>query len=82
VSAILLRPHPTEVDAPHLPATSHIRVQVEQTRLELLKWIGHKWLAIRHDRGFDPLDGWALKEISDRKSNSPSLRHVYVDYAD
>jgi len=31
VSAILLRPHPTDVSAPLLPATSHIRVQVEQT---------------------------------------------------
>ncbi|KAF8954514.1 hypothetical protein BDZ97DRAFT_1928178 [Flammula alnicola] len=65
VSSILLRPHPTEVNAPLLPATSHVRVQVEQARLELLKWIGKRWLAIRQERGFDPLEGWALKEISD-----------------
>ncbi|KAF8155388.1 hypothetical protein B0H34DRAFT_798582 [Crassisporium funariophilum] len=65
VSSILLRPHPTEVNAPMLSATSHIRVQVEQTRLELLKWIGKRWLAIRQERGFDALEGWALKEISD-----------------
>lgn len=65
VSSILLRPHPTEANAPLLSATSHIRVQVEQTRLELLKWIGKRWIAIRQERGFDPLDGWALKEISD-----------------
>ena len=66
VSSILLRPHPTEVNAPQLTAKSHIRDQVEQTRLELLKWIGHRWLAIRQERGFDLLEGWALKEISDR----------------
>ncbi|KIM37117.1 hypothetical protein M413DRAFT_31068 [Hebeloma cylindrosporum] len=44
VSSILLRPHPTEVNAPLLPATSHVRVQ---------------------EKGFDPLEGWALEEISD-----------------
>ncbi|KAF9521830.1 hypothetical protein CPB83DRAFT_801138 [Crepidotus variabilis] len=65
VSSILLRPHPTEVNAPLLTATSHIRIQVEQTRVELLKWIGKRWLAIRQDRGFDGLEGWAATEISD-----------------
>ncbi|KAF9477702.1 hypothetical protein BDN70DRAFT_994783 [Pholiota conissans] len=65
VSAILLRPHPTEANAPLLSATSHIRVQVEQTRLELLKWIGKRWLSVRQERGFDALEGWSLKEISD-----------------
>jgi hypothetical protein len=57
-----------DVNAPLLQATSHIRVQVEQTRLELLKWIGKHWLGIRQERGFDALEGWALKEISDRTS--------------
>ncbi|PPR04884.1 hypothetical protein CVT24_007143, partial [Panaeolus cyanescens] len=65
VSSILLRPHPTEGNASMLSATSHIRVQVEQTRVELLKWIGKRWLAIRNARGFDSLEPWALKEISD-----------------
>jgi hypothetical protein len=67
VSFILLRPHSTEVNAPLLPATSHVRVQVEETRLELLKWIGKPWLVIRQETGFDPLEGWALKEVGDRK---------------
>ena len=40
---ILLRPRPTLL----LLATSHVRIQVEQTRLELLKWIGKHWLGIR-----------------------------------
>ncbi|TFK20466.1 hypothetical protein FA15DRAFT_673452 [Coprinopsis marcescibilis] len=65
VASILLRPHPTEDDQPLLSATSHIRVQVEQTRLELLKWIGKRWIGIRQEQGFDILEGWALKEISD-----------------
>ncbi|KAG6916252.1 hypothetical protein DXG01_007709 [Tephrocybe rancida] len=65
VSSILLRPHPTETDAPMLSSTSHIRVQVEQTRVDLLKWIGKRWLGVRQEGGFDQLEGWALKEISD-----------------
>ncbi|KAF5375735.1 hypothetical protein D9615_009407 [Tricholomella constricta] len=65
VSSILLRPHLTETDAPMLSSTSHIRVQVEQARVDLLKWIGKRWLGIRQEGGFDELEGWALKEISD-----------------
>lgn len=41
VSSILLHPHPTEVNASLLPAASHVRVQVEEARLELLKWIAN-----------------------------------------
>ncbi|PPQ89789.1 hypothetical protein CVT25_008168 [Psilocybe cyanescens] len=65
VSSILLRPHPTDISAPMLPVTSHVHVQVEQARIELLKWIGKRWLDVRMERGFDCLEGWALKEISD-----------------
>ncbi|KAJ3506493.1 hypothetical protein NLJ89_g6840 [Agrocybe chaxingu] len=65
VSSILLRPHPTDTNAPQLSATSHIRVAVEEARVELLKWIAKRWLAIRQERGFDALEGWAIKEISD-----------------
>ncbi|KAG6848735.1 hypothetical protein H0H93_014541, partial [Arthromyces matolae] len=65
VSSILLRPHPTEADAPMLSSTSHVRVQVEQARVDLLRWIGKRWLGIRQEGGFDQLEGWALKEISD-----------------
>ncbi|KAG6811167.1 hypothetical protein H0H92_008690 [Tricholoma furcatifolium] len=65
VSSILLRPHATETDAPMLSSTSHVRVQVEQTRLDLLKWIGKRWLGVRQQGGFDELEGWAIKEIGD-----------------
>jgi hypothetical protein len=39
-----------------------------------LKWIGKRWLAIRQERGFDALEGWALKEISDRKFFPPKKK--------
>ena len=80
VSAILLRPHPTDVNAPLLLATSHVRVQVEQTRLELLKWIGKRCLAICQERAFDPLEGWALKDISDRTFSFPHIHHPFSSF--
>ncbi|KAF8871899.1 hypothetical protein CPB84DRAFT_1899641 [Gymnopilus junonius] len=70
VSSILLCLHPTELTATLLAATSHVWVQVKQTWLEeLLKWIGKCWLVIHQEKGFDPLEGWALKEISGHKYN-------------
>ena len=71
VSSILLRPHPTESNAPMLSSTSHIRVQVEQARMDLLRWIGKRWVGVRQEGGFDELEGWAIKEISDSKSVVP-----------
>ncbi len=62
-----IRKHPTEPNTPLLEATSHIRVQVEQTRIELLRWLGKRWLSVRQAKGFDPLEEWSLKEISDCK---------------
>ncbi|KAH8073810.1 hypothetical protein BXZ70DRAFT_1068977 [Cristinia sonorae] len=64
VSSILLRPHPTETDATVLPSTSHIRVQVEQTRMDIIRWLRKRWVGVKQEGGFDALDGWALKEIS------------------
>ena len=52
-----------------------MHVQVEETRLELLKWIGKRWLGIRQERGFDVLEGWALKEISDRTFFKKKMKH-------
>ena len=53
--SILLRPHPMDVNAPLLPATLHVRVQVKQ--IELLKLIGKRCLGIRQEWGFDALKG-------------------------
>ncbi|KAF5347963.1 hypothetical protein D9756_010219 [Leucocoprinus leucothites] len=65
VSSILIKPHPTEPNAPFLSSTSQVRQQVEQTRIELCKWMGKRWLQIRQEHGFDGLEGWAIKELSD-----------------
>ncbi|KAJ2912999.1 hypothetical protein MD484_g7423, partial [Candolleomyces efflorescens] len=65
VSNILLRPSEMEEREPMLPATSSIRGVVEETRMEVLRWIGRKWIGIRAEKGFDTLEGWAVKEISD-----------------
>ncbi|KAG0691655.1 hypothetical protein DFH29DRAFT_1010512, partial [Suillus ampliporus] len=61
---ILLRPHPTDDDAAMLSATSHIRVQVEDARADLNRYIRKRWVGTRQQGGFDGLEGWAIKEIS------------------
>ena len=50
-----------------LSPTSLIRQRVEDTRVELLKWMKKRWVPIRMEGGFDHLDSWALKEISHGK---------------
>lgn len=64
VSSILLKPHPTEAGETMLSSTSHIRVQVEQTRMDVLNWLRRRWIGVRQEGGFDSLEGWAIKEIS------------------
>lgn len=64
VSSILLRPHATDVDATMLTPTSHIRVQVEETRMDILRWLRRRWMGVRQEGGFNDLEGWAVKEIS------------------
>ncbi|KAF9218824.1 hypothetical protein BS17DRAFT_719536 [Gyrodon lividus] len=64
VSNILLRPHATQTDATMLSQNSHIRAQVEETRLDVLRWIRKRWMGIRQEGGFDSLEGWSVKEIS------------------
>jgi BTB/POZ domain len=67
VSSILLKPHPTETTATLLSPTSPIRVQVEDTRMDIVRWIRKRWVGIRQEGSFDALEGWAIKEISDGK---------------
>ena len=64
VSSILLRPHPTEVGQTLLSPISHMRVQVEQTRMDVIRWLKRRWANVRQESGFDGLESWALKEIS------------------
>ena len=65
VSAVLLRPHPQESDKTLLSSTSQIRVQVEQTRLDILRMIRRCWASIRQEGGFDNMETWVTAEISD-----------------
>ena len=64
VSSILLRPHTTDTDATMLSSTSTIRVQVEEARVDILRWLRKRWLGVRQEGGFNTLEGWAVKEIS------------------
>ena len=56
-----------------LSSTSAIRVQVEETRMDILRWLRKKWVGVRQEGGFNTLDGWAVKEISGGAYFSPSL---------
>ncbi|KAJ7060816.1 hypothetical protein C8F01DRAFT_1220056 [Mycena amicta] len=73
---IILLPHPEPnnedtsfPEQPLLSQTSHVRVQVEQTRMEVLGWIkrGGRGRADRVARegGLDGVEGWAIREIAD-----------------
>ncbi|PAV14700.1 hypothetical protein PNOK_0977800 [Pyrrhoderma noxium] len=65
VSVVLLRPHPQESDKSLLSSTSQIRVQVEQTRLDILCMIRRRWVSIRQEGGLDNMETWVTAEISD-----------------
>lgn len=68
VNSVLLRSQTnamTGVASTLLSSTSPVRAQVEHTRLEILKWLRKRWLNVRQTNAFEPLDDWALKEISD-----------------
>lgn len=53
-----------------LSATSHVRVQVEQARMDILRWMRRRWLGVKQEGGFDKLDDWALVEIAHGSSLS------------
>ncbi|KAJ6557753.1 hypothetical protein B0H19DRAFT_1148514 [Mycena capillaripes] len=72
---VLLLPHPEPTEEGTFPAqpllsqTSHVRVQVEQARMDVLQWIkrGGRGRADRVARegGLDGVEAWAVREISD-----------------
>jgi len=64
VSSILLRPHATETDVTMLSQLSPIRAQVEEARVDLLRWIRKRWMGVRQKGDFEALEGWSIKEIS------------------
>ena len=50
-----------------LSATSYLRVQTEQTRVDVVKWLRRRWVSVKQAGGFDKLEGWSLKELSHGK---------------
>ncbi|CDO76795.1 hypothetical protein BN946_scf184978.g24 [Trametes cinnabarina] len=64
VDSVLLRPHPTDPEAAMLSSTSHVRVQVEQARMDIIRYIRRRWVTIRQEDGFAGLAPWAAQEIA------------------
>lgn len=46
-----------------LSSTSYIRVQVEQARMDVVRWLRRRWLGVKQEGGFNALEPWAVKEI-------------------
>ncbi|KAI1785245.1 hypothetical protein LXA43DRAFT_1117799 [Ganoderma leucocontextum] len=64
VDSVLLRPHPSDPEAALLSSTSRVRVQAEQARMDIVRYIRRRWLTIKQDDGFAGLEGWAAKELA------------------
>ena len=64
MDSVLLRPHPNDPEAALLSSTSHVRVQTEQARMDIVRYIRRRWLTIKQDDGFAGMEGWAAKEIA------------------
>ena len=61
-----------------LSTTSHLRIQTEQARVEVVKWLRRRWVGVKQAGGFDKLEGWSLKELS----HGEPIVHIYLDYTD
>ncbi|KAH9918771.1 hypothetical protein B0H21DRAFT_768556 [Amylocystis lapponica] len=64
VSSILLRAHLTEAGQTMLSSTSHVRIQVEQVRTDIVRWLRRRWVNVKQENGFDGLDPWAAQELA------------------
>lgn len=71
MSSILLRPHATDPNQTMLSQTSHVRVLIEQVRMDVVRWVRKRWFSIRNDGGFNTLENWALKELAHGSSFTP-----------
>jgi hypothetical protein len=69
VSSILLKVDPATLQTA-LPMRSRGRQQVEQIKEGVVGHIRRRWMQVRDTRGFDSLENWALKEISDGEALS------------
>ena len=64
VSSILLKVDPDTLQTA-LPARGKSRQQIEAIREGVLGHIKRRWMQVRDAGGFDDVENWALKEISD-----------------
>ncbi|KAH9910438.1 uncharacterized protein BXZ73DRAFT_93761 [Epithele typhae] len=64
VDSVLLRPHPADPEAALLSSTSHVRVQVEQARKDIVQFLKKRFATIKHENGFSGLEPWAAGEIA------------------
>jgi hypothetical protein len=53
-----------------LSSTSHIKIQTEQTRVDVVKWLRRRWVSVKQAGGFDKLEAWSLKELSHGEKRS------------
>lgn len=49
------------------------RARLEDARLDILKYVKARWVGIRAQNGFEHLENWCLKELSDGKHRLRSL---------
>jgi len=62
-----------------LSTTSHLRVQTEQARVDVVKWLRRRWVGVKQAGGFDKLEGWSLKELSHGEPLRVSNYQKYPD---
>lgn len=67
VSSILLKVDPNTLQTA-LPARGQGRQQIEAIKDGVVGHIRRRWMQVRDGGGFDDVENWALKEISDGKS--------------
>ena len=51
-----------------LPQRSHSRQQIEMAKEGVLGHLRRRWMQIKEAGGFEDLESWSLKEISDGES--------------
>ncbi|KAG8859862.1 hypothetical protein FRB91_006288 [Serendipita sp. 411] len=75
VSSVLLRPNPSDASTTILPTNSPVRARVEETRMEIIRWLRKHWMNVKLAGGFDSLQTWSLTEIGHELEISvPDLR--------
>jgi len=72
VGKVLLREEGITMDA---------RVRTEDARQAIIAYIKKRWASIRINDGFEPLENWSLKELSDGGSLKVEFCHIVAECA-